>query len=55
MDEVKERACYCREALGEPLVEVDKPKKGLNTCPVLYDWPFADSSYLDRVYRDFVL
>jgi len=51
MDKVKERACYCREALDKPLVEVDEPK---DACLVLQDWPFADSSHLDRVHRDFV-
>ena len=55
MDEIKERACYHREALDEPLVEVDKSKEYLDIHPVLWDRPFMDFSYLYGIYRDFVL
>jgi len=55
MDKIKERACYHREALDEPLVEVDKSKKYLDIHPVPWDRPFMDSSYLYGIHRDFVL
>jgi len=53
-NEVKERVCYHRKALDEPLVEVDKSRKSLDICPVLGNRPFMDSIHLDGVHRDFI-
>ena len=41
--------------MDKPPIEVDKPEEGFDVHPVLWSWPFVDSSNLDGVHRDFIL